>query len=923
MRQSGRAARHLVICSVAVISPVLVSQAAVPPPSATPAKIIVNGRTSTAVDIKIMNVGQQLPKTFSAPKVKSIRGYDWYVSQHFALRSEVSDKESRDYLTISELAYPHCVWMFGGAPAGSDSTRIALSFSKSLDRLKKASDIDVGGVGWRGGGGGVTLHGNWVSYNYPGGGLRAHKRGLVMHENLHAFQMALMRRALGRTPVWFFEGITHAIEQHVYDPVKKQLTVMVLDRVAGNNYTDSGLADLRKDFVEAEQFWLGKEGMGYQPDIYQLWMQFLWSDIDRQMRHRVWLKECIARDPGVSREAFSSKIMPELFNVDRLNNDWRAWIAERQNSFHWVDWGFEQEADKLVSYGWPNWGRYAQKNVNLLLKDRPETDDPFVMDWPVYAERPATIGEVKRGVAEPAVGCEIDFSRTFKRHGGRGLAGLGFGVGGTGKRKNGKSNVDQEHFDIVLAHVGRKDKAHLLLDGSTLGLPSKTEKFEPAFLDAVAKARKCVGVTVKVAPQALEIALRSGEGDAMRTHRTRVPIAPKVRTRILSRPWCVLSKGSYHGFTIFPDVNRDQRDDYATPAPAGRTRFLPTAETCRLYHAAWRLGNQAPASLIALRDNLASSAARSQAVQREAQARFWKVLPEVAADIGRCRDKQRAGEALAHLLGLDLQFRAEPGRASGEAVLTASLTSRHHDLLKGHLHLSVAPEKPLDLGEATALTVTSEQGFTKTWRVRVPAQHQSSMAATVVATITWQGMTARLERQQSLYPSVPRWYTLSPLDNKGDGRKDTVLPPEEEPIDLTKSYIGKGGKRVSWRKRERPAGLSPARPFVVSFGGARNAAAYAVTWFDSPVARDAVLGIGSDDGVVAWLNDKRVHRNLVHRGHVAKGDKVPVKLKAGRNKLLLKVTQAWGGWCTSVHVLDTEGNEFTDLTYSLGPENTE
>ena len=109
----------------------------------------------------------------------------------------------------------------------------------------------------------------------------------------------------------------------------------------------------------------------------------------------------------------------------------------------------------------------------------------------------------------------------------------------------------------------------------------------------------------------------------------------------------------------------------------------------------------------------------------------------------------------------------------------------------------------------------------------------------------------------------------------------------------------------------------------MSFGDARNAAAYAVTWFDSPVARDAVLGIGSDDGVVAWLNDKRVHRSLVHRGHVAKGDKVPVKLKAGRNKLLLKVTQAWGGWCTSVHVLDTEGNELTDLTYSPGPESTE
>jgi len=894
--------------------------AAVPPPSETPAKVIVNGRTSTAVDITIVNVGQQLPKTFSAPKVKSIPGYTWYVSQHFALRSEVDEKQSRDYLTMAELAYPHCVWIFGGAPAGSDTTRIALSFSRNLERLKKASDIDVGGVGWRGGGGGVTLHSNKVAYNYPGGGLRAHKRGLVMHENLHAFQMALTGRAADDLPVWFFEGITHALEQHVYDPASKQLTVMVLDRVAGNNHTDSGLAYLRKDFVEAEQFWLGKDGMGYKPDVYQLWMQFLWSDLDRQMRHRVWLHERMARDPTTSKAGFDRRLMPTIFDVKNLNGAWKAWVAERRNTFHWVDWGFEQEGDTLWSYGYPNWARYAQKNVNLLLKDKPATDDPLVMDWPVYAKTPAMVGPVARGVDEPTVGCVIDFSRAGKYSGDWGKAGLGFGVGGTGKRKDGrKSNVDQEHLDIMIEHIGQPKRAGLLLDGATIGLPKTTETFTPAFLNAATRGDRTIGMTIRLARQAIEVTLRTGRGAEMQTHRTTIPVKPKTRERLLSKPWCVLSKGTYHGFTLFPDVHRAGRPDATRPGPPGRTRFLPTEETFRLYHAAWRLGDQAPRSLLALRKAMLACATKDRDAQTRALAHYRTRLETVAKDIAGCPDKARAALAVADILGLGLRLKAEPATEPGHVVLTARVSSGHADALKGQIALAVSPVRSgLSPGEPTPLVVTPTKDAVTTWRLKVPLGRELSyMTLKATATLVWNGIPASVERTRRLFPSVSRWWTLGPFENRGDGTKDTVLPPETEPIDLAKTYVGKGGKRIAWRKQERPAALQPTSPFVLDFGDGRNAAFYALTWIHSPVARDAVLGIGSDDGVVAWLNDERIHAKLAHRGHVSKGDKVPVKLKAGRNKLLLKVTQAWGGWAASVHVLDESGNELTDLSYVL------
>jgi len=899
-----------------------VTFAAVPPPSETPAKIVVNGRTSTAIDIKIVKVGQDLPDTFSAPKCRSIPGYDWYVSEHFALRSEVDEKQSRDYLFIAELAYPHYVWIFGREPAGTGTKRIALSFSKNLERLKKASDVDE--QYWRGGGGGVTMWGNGLSYNYPGGGLRAHKRGLVMHENLHAFHMALngIGNGLKGWPVWFFEGITYALEQHVYDPEKKQLTVMVLDRVAGNNYTDSGLAYLRENFIEAEELWRGKEGVDYKPAVYQLWMQFLWSDVDRQMRHRVWLNERMARGPDVPKVEFDKEVMPRLFNVPALNRAWRNWVTERRNSFHWVDWGFEQDGDTLWSYGYPNWARYAQKNVNLLLKDRAKTDDPFVMDWPVYAEKPPTVGEVRRGGSEPSVGCVIDFSRAIKHSAGWGLGGLGFGVGGTGKREGGKkSNADQEHLDIVIAHIGRRDKAHLLLDGSTIGLPKTTETFSAEFLDAAVKGDQSIGVTVKVTARAVDIFLRTGPADAMQAHRTSVALRPETRKRIIEKPWCVLSKGTYHGFTLFPDVHRVGTRDYAQPAPPGRTRFLPTDETYRLYRASWRLGGRAPRSLRSLRSDMVACAGKPLTEQEKALARFHSEIARVAKDVARCRDKARAELAMADLLGLDLQFATAAGDEAGELVLTARVSSRHRDTLSGQLALDVSPVKSsLSLGAPSPLVVSTAKDTGETWRLKIPPQDQSCLKFMATAVVKWDGITACVEQSRSLYPSVPRWWTLGPFENQGDGLKDTVLAPETEPVDLAKSYAGKGGRRIKWQKKERPATLSPTSPFVLHFGDSRNAAAYALTWIDSPTARDAVLAVGSDDGIVAWLNDKRVHANLAHRGHVAKSDKVPVRLKAGRNKLLLKVTQAWGGWATSAYVLDKGGSEITGLRYILDPK---
>jgi hypothetical protein len=73
--------------------------------------------------------------------------------------------------------------------------------------------------------------------------------------------------------------------------------------------------------------------------------------------------------------------------------------------------------------------------------------------------------------------------------------------------------------------------------------------------------------------------------------------------------------------------------------------------------------------------------------------------------------------------------------------------------------------------------------------------------------------------------------------------------------------------------------------------------AYAVCVLVSPVAQKSELRLGSDDGVSAWLNGEQVLDNLqALRGMAPDQDRVEVRLKAGANVLLLKITQASGDW---------------------------
>jgi putative membrane-bound dehydrogenase-like protein len=68
-----------------------------------------------------------------------------------------------------------------------------------------------------------------------------------------------------------------------------------------------------------------------------------------------------------------------------------------------------------------------------------------------------------------------------------------------------------------------------------------------------------------------------------------------------------------------------------------------------------------------------------------------------------------------------------------------------------------------------------------------------------------------------------------------------------------------------------------------------NSASYFKKEIESPVAQDAMVLVGTDDGAILWVNGVEVLRHADAQAASPEKYKVPVKLKAGTNTVLLKV----------------------------------
>jgi len=602
--------------------------APVPAPTETPVEIVVSGRTSTLKRITIMETNQAIPPNYSAGRVRNTPGFRWYVSRHYAIKTDMPARWAHDCLTWSELAWPHLLRVIGRTPGGIDRKRMVLVYGKSLASMRNATMTD-GGFRWSQSGGGVTFDFLRAAYNYPSGSLTYHKRDLVIHENLHLLQ-ACVTGSCYHMPFRFLEGVTYALANHVYDRDNKRLTVCVLDKPTTNNPYDKALREMARRFRTIREFVDGDKRTLTGP-LVGLYTQFMWTDPDRLMKWRLWRDELMALG-GKDLQANDRRLMEAIYgDLDRLNDDWRRWVAARRSTFHYVDWGWEQVGDTLWSYGWPQKTPFSQTNVNLPL-DEKAVHDPLRMDYPPAGAREQLVGPVRRGSNTPTVGALLDFSRNP----GKGLCGLAFGV---------EDKLPPTQVNVYLLR-GRT----LVIDGEKLRL-TKTSRAVPDALQAAMKAdRHRAGLTVTIASKAIRAELRAGAKGATVRFGASLALTPSARRRLLAGPSAVIAKDGYHGVTPLFDAARRPAPDLSRPAPANRWRFAGEEQTYRLVRAEWLLGKAAPASLRALANRMVAAMDGDTKAQRAAMARHAASLPGALRDV-RATGAPRASAAAELLAG--------------------------------------------------------------------------------------------------------------------------------------------------------------------------------------------------------------------------------------------------------------------------------
>jgi hypothetical protein len=142
-----------------------------------------------------------------------------------------------------------------------------------------------------------------------------------------------------------------------------------------------------------------------------------------------------------------------------------------------------------------------------------------------------------------------------------------------------------------------------------------------------------------------------------------------------------------------------------------------------------------------------------------------------------------------------------------------------------------------------------------------------------------------------------KWQYLGPFDNDEGRGFDAVYPPEKE-IDLKKTYRTLDGD-AGWKEfpNFKVGGINNLKLFKHN----DNSCVYLYHEIEAAEAVELPVSLGSDDGIKFWLNGEKLVEDNSVRAAAPDQDHATLKLKAGKNHLLVKITQGYGEWAFYIH----------------------
>lgn len=134
-----------------------------------------------------------------------------------------------------------------------------------------------------------------------------------------------------------------------------------------------------------------------------------------------------------------------------------------------------------------------------------------------------------------------------------------------------------------------------------------------------------------------------------------------------------------------------------------------------------------------------------------------------------------------------------------------------------------------------------------------------------------------------------QWKIIGPFDNRGRAGFAAVYPPEEK-LDADGQYTGLS-ENLRWKDYSTTDDYGMV-DFNVPFGKLKEATAFAWSEFTSDRERDVEIRLGCKNAWKVWVNGELLFgRDEYHRGMSLDQYRLPVKLNAGRNEILVKACQ--------------------------------
>ena len=148
----------------------------------------------------------------------------------------------------------------------------------------------------------------------------------------------------------------------------------------------------------------------------------------------------------------------------------------------------------------------------------------------------------------------------------------------------------------------------------------------------------------------------------------------------------------------------------------------------------------------------------------------------------------------------------------------------------------------------------------------------------------------RADAPKIIPPKFGEWYSIGSFRSKdATSNFDTKFPPETEKFTPEKEYKGKRDLPVRWAKKDYKDGEVNS---LTEYGS--NCANYVYREIEAAMPTELPISLGADDTVTVWLNGEKLGADNSSKPVNDTRIEAVLKLKPGKNTLLLKVCNLEG-----------------------------